>query len=326
MRNKLLRYIVQNQILVALFVVAIVWIVIQIREILITLFISYILMAAISPYVEFLEKRRVPKPVAIIVPYVITIAFIVIIIATLLPFFIGQIELLLSRFPSYIGEEAELLGLKLDQSSLGPLATAELKNLGTGVFSITSWVFGGVFSAISIFVISFYLLLYKKAVTQSFASCFPKSAQDRVYKTIREVEDKLGSWTRGQIVLSGFIGGLTWVALTVLGIEFALPLAIIAGLLEIVPTIGPIISAVPGMIVALNISLPMAAVVAASYFFIQLVEGQILVPRVMQKAVGLNPILIIIGIIVGGKLLGIAGALLAIPFISLLVVIYKNLE
>ena len=104
-----------------------------------------------------------------------------------------------------------------------------------------------------------------------------------------------------------------------------MPLAVIAGLLEIVPTIGPIIAAIPAIIVALNISFPMALIVGVAYFLIQLLENNILVPRIMQRAVGLNPIVIIIGIIIGGKLLGVPGALLAIPFISLLVVIYRNI-
>ena len=141
-----------------------------------------------------------------------------------------------------------------------------------------------------------------------------------------QIEEKLGNWLRGQIVLSVSIGVTTWVVLTLLGVDFAFPLAVIAGILEIIPTIGPIISAVPAIIVALNISPILAGVVAISYFLIQLLENNILVPRIMQRAVGLNPIVIIIGIIVGSRLLGVAGALLAIPFIVFLVVIYRNLE
>jgi len=107
---------------------------------------------------------------------------------------------------------------------------------------------------------------------------------------------------------------------------FALPLAVLAALLEIVPTIGPILAAIPAVIVAFTISPNMALIVVVIYVVVQVLENNLLVPRIMQRAVGLNPIVVIIGIIVGGQLLGIMGALLSVPFISLIVVIFKNVK
>ncbi len=326
MKTSVVKLFSQNQLLTALLVLGIGWLVIEIRGVLIALFVSYILMAAISPYVELLRRLKIPKPIAVIIPYFIAIAFLFLIILSLLPFFVVQVELLFARFPSYLNQDVKFLDTFITGSKLNALATSELENIGKSAFTITSKVFGGIFSAISVFAISFYFLLYRDTVRKSFASLFPKHLRDRVDKISREAEDKLGSWLRGQIVLSGFIGVLTWIVLTFLGIDFALSLAVIAGILELIPTIGPILSAIPAIIVALNISIPMALFVAVSYFLIQLLENNILVPRIMGRAVGLNPIIIIIGIIVGGKLLGVAGALLAIPAISLLVVVYKNLE
>ncbi len=326
MRSKIFGYILQNQVLAAILIVAAAWLVIEIREVLVALFVSYILMAAIAPYVEFLRRQKIPKPIAILIPYVLTIALIVLLIVSLLPFFIIQIGLLFAKLPVYIIDSANILGLRIDGSSLAPIATAEFGNLSSGILSITGRVFGGVFALISIFVISFYLLVYREAVKESFAAIFPERDRAKVASTLEKVEDKLGNWLRGQIILSGFIGVMTWIFLTLYGIEFALPLAVVAGLLEIVPTIGPTVAAIPAIIVALTISFPLAAVVAGSYILMQFFESHVLVPRIMQKAVGLNPIVIIIGIITGGKLLGPVGALLAVPFLSLLVVIYKNLE
>ncbi len=283
-------------------------------------------MAAITPYVEYLRKKRVPKPIAVIIPYVVAIAGVLLIIITLLPFFVGQISLLLSRLPYYLNQDFTIMGTRIDSQQISSVAASELSNIGGNAVAITSKLFGGVVSVISIFAISFYLLLYRGKFVDGLTSLFPKSYQEKASATLDQVEDKLGAWLRGQLVLSGFIGILTWVILTLLGVDYALPLAVIAGLLEIVPTIGPIISAIPAIIVALNVSPFLAIIVGISYFFIQLLENNILVPRIMQRAVGLNPIVIILGIIIGGKLLGIAGALLAIPFISLLIVAYKNLE
>lgn len=322
MRDNVIKYLLHNQILAALLILAAGWLLLEIRGVLIAIFVSYILMAAVSPYVEFLEERRVPKIIAVIIPYIITLAFIFMLIIALLPFFISQIQLLVERLPGYINGDIQVFGM----SNINSIVASEVENLGRNAFSITSRFFGGVVSAVSVIAISFYLLLYKDSAIRSFVSLFPKREQEKVGKALKHSEEKLGSWLRGQIVLSGFIGVITWVVLTVLGVEFALPLAVIAGLLEIVPTIGPILSAVPAVIVALSISPILALVVIVAYFLIQLFENNILVPRVMEKAVGLNPIVIILGIIIGGKLLGIAGALLAIPFISLLIVVYKSLE
>lgn len=324
MKHSVISFLSQNQILTALLIVGIGWLIVEIKEVLIALFVSYILMATISPYVEILERARVPKPIAVIIPYLGALAIFFLIVLSLLPFFLIQLQLFFSKLPSYLNQDITFLGVVIDASVLNEFASSEFENLGRGALSFTSKIFGGLFSAISILAISFYLLLYRDTVRNNFVSIFTKASQNKVRKITLLTEEKLGGWLRGQIVLSGFVGVLTWMILTVLGVDFALPLAVIAGLLEIVPTIGPILSAVPAIIVALNISPVLAGIVALSYFLIQLLENNVLVPRIMQRAVGLNPIVIIIGIIIGGKLLGVPGALLAIPFISLLVVIYRN--
>ena len=129
-----------------------------------------------------------------------------------------------------------------------------------------------------------------------------------------------------QVVLSLTIGVITWLALTILGIPFALPLAILAGFLEIIPTLGPIIAAIPATIVALAISPVMALSVIAVYIVIQLTENNFLVPKIMQKAVGLNPVVIIIAILVGSNLFGVIGALLSIPFVSAAIIVFRALK
>lgn len=321
----MLSFLAQNQILTALLIVGIGWLIVEIRGVLIALFVSYILMASIAPYAEALKRARVPAPIAVIIPYFVTVIFLILIFLSLVPFFVSQIQILLSRFPSYLNSDVRFLGIPFGAVNLDEIAAKELGNIGENVIAFTSQILGGIVSVISIFAVSFYLLLYREIVRGNFASLFSKSSQNKVRKITLLVEEKLGAWLRGQIVLSGFIGVITWLVLTILGIDFALPLAVIAGLFEIIPTIGPILSAIPAIIVALNISPVLAGIVAISYFLIQLLENNILVPRIMQRAVGLNPIVIIIGIIIGGKLLGVPGALLAIPFISLLVVIYRNI-
>jgi predicted PurR-regulated permease PerM len=160
----------------------------------------------------------------------------------------------------------------------------------------------------------------------TFAKLFHRDDRPHVEDTFELVEEKLGAWLRGQVLLSLTIGLFTWIALSLIGLNYALPLALLAGFLEVIPTIGPILSAVPAVIVAFTISPTMALVVIGIYILIQLAENNIIVPKIMQHAVGLNPVIIIIAILVGAELLGITGALLSLPFVSFVTVIFHSLQ
>lgn len=137
--------------------------------------------------------------------------------------------------------------------------------------------------------------------------------EERVRKLITNIQEKLGSWFRGQLFLSAVIGGLSFIGLTILDIPYAIPLALMAGIMEVVPVIGPIISSFPAILVALTISPILGLIVGVMYFVIQQLENHLIVPQVMKKAVGLNPLVVILTIAVGSRLLGFAGALLAVP-------------
>ncbi|MBU2632661.1 AI-2E family transporter [Patescibacteria group bacterium] len=326
MKNPLTRYIFQNQFLATLLFLLVAWAIIQLREVLVLIFISYILMAALYPTVEFFKKRKVPNTIAVFFTYIITVALLAILVFPLIPFFVSQIQLLFESFPQYINDSAKLLNINIDSNQFKALFAEELASVGKNVFSVTSRVFGGLFSVLTVIVVSFYLMLDYERIKKSVVLIFPKNDQGKALLIIERVQEKIGAWLRGQLILSIFIGGITWIALTLLGLSFALPLALIAGILEIVPTIGPIVSAVPAIIVALSISPTMALVVAGLYLGIQLVENNLLVPKIMQKAVGLNPIIVILMVITGAKIMGIMGALLAIPFASMLIVITRNIK
>lgn len=320
------KYLLQNQFVVGILLVAVAWIVIQIKDILVVLFIAYIVMAALKPFVNALRQKKVPKPFAVFLPYLITLFFIILLIFPLVPFFIAQIQSLISRFPSYVTQAADLLKLKVDNNQLDSFVGSQLSSIGRNVFGITKGLVAGVFSFLTVMVISFYLMLDEERLKKNISDLFPSRVRNNVYKTLLHIDEKLGAWVRGQILLSLFVGSITWVALTLFGFEFALPLAVIAGMLEIVPTIGPIIAAIPAVILALSISPATAALVAGLYVLIQVVENNVLVPKIMEKAVGLNPIVIILSVVVGGEVMGVLGALLSIPLLSLVIIVFKHVE
>ena len=326
MRNPILNYLIHNQFLTTLIIIALLWLSIELSGVLIIVFISYIIMAALSPFSDFLTKKRFPRILSVLIPYALAIAVLVLLIFPLVPFFVSQIQLLFSNFPKYINQIAKTFNLSIDVSSVNNVFQSDINAIGKNALSVTGKIFSGVFSILTVLVISFYLMLEREMLKKQFITLWSKKYQENILKTIGQIENKIGLWLRGQLILSFTIGFCTWIGLTLLGLPFALPLALLAGILEIVPTIGPIISAVPAIIVALTISPGIAISVVVFYILLQMLENNILVPKIMEKAVGLNPIVIIIGVLIGSKFLGILGALLAVPFIAMVLIILKSFK
>ena len=326
MKNPIVKYVLTNHVLATVLIVALALFLFEIRNILVTVFLSYIIMAALNPFVRQLVSYKVPKIVAILLVYTVVIAFIILLVIPVLPFFISQIQALLKAIPSYLDGASQALGIQVNKDQINSVISPIAGSVGQNAFSVTSKVFGGIFSVITLFILSFYMLIDRNRIGRSIQSALPDEYKEQGTKTIHLVEEKLGAWLRGQVILSLAIGVITWVALTILGIPFALPLAILAGFLEIVPTPGPIIAAIPAIIVALAISPLMAISVIGVYIGIQLAENNFLVPKIMQKAVGLNPVIIIIAILIGANLMGVAGALLSIPFVSAAIIIFRAIK
>ncbi len=326
MPRKFIHYLLKNQVIFALFLIVFGWFVIQIKGIVISIFISYIIMAALLPFVKFLTKKKIPRILATLIAYVTVLFLIMLLIVPIIPFIVAQIQSLVVGFPVYLDQSANVLGLQVNSHQVQGYLNKEFENIGTNVITLTGQVFGGIFSTLTVFIISFYLLLDHEGLKNWTASLFEVSEREKVLKTLREVDDKLGAWLRGQLLLCLAIGLASWILLSLLGVPDALPLALVAGLLEAVPTLGPILSAVPSVIVALTISPTLAIAVVIGYTFIQMLENNLLVPKIMQRAVGLNPIIVILAITIGAEILGMAGALLSIPFVSFLIVLFNSLN
>ena len=173
--------------------------------------------------------------------------------------------------------------------------------------------FSNAFSVVTILVLTFYFLLDYPNLKERFLDLYPKGSRKRVAHLLDEIETKIGGWLRGQVSLMFIVGLASFIGLSLLKIDYALSLAVIAGFLEIIPMIVPIVSVIPAAIVASATSPLSVALVALLYVLIQQLESNLVVPKVMEKAVGFSPIVTLIAILVGGKLFGILGALLSIP-------------
>ncbi len=174
-------------------------------------------------------------------------------------------------------------------------------------------------------VIAFYWLTERSSFKRFVFSLVPVDKKARARLLWDSVEEKLGAWVRGQLALMIFIGVLAGIGYTIMGLNFALALAVFAGLTELIPLVGPYLGGAPAILVALTQSLNLALVVIGYIVVLQLVEGNVLVPRIMEKAVGVSPLTVIVGILIGATLAGIGGALLAVPIAAAIQVTVNNL-
>lgn len=297
---------------------ALLWALFLIRDVILLLFVAIILMSAIYPIVDFLMKYKIPKVFGIAIVYVLIIGFLAGLISIVITPLVEQTKNLALAFPLLL-EQLFPPG-SIDES----IIQQEISAFSRNALTVTLTLFGNFLAIISIAVLTFYLLMEKERA-EKLLSQFFIGRDEKVKRIIQRIEYKLGAWLRGQLILSLVIGVMSYVVLTILGVPFALPLAIVSGLLEVVPVIGPIISAIPAVLIAYVTSPVLALMVGISYFVIQQLENHLIVPQVMRKAVGLNPLIIILAIAIGGRLLGITGALLAVPITVVAQIIAEEL-
>ncbi len=304
-------------------VIGLVYLVIILKDILVLLFIVLILVAAFRPVIKSWSKRigRVPAVLALLL---IMLAFISAFVYIVFPPLISQSLQLIDNLPSYAGKlgflKSHLPSLENGVSSL----LQGFGNIGQSFINFTTTLVGGVVSFFTIIVLTLYFLLDEKFFSNNFGRLIPDNKREMIVELVNKVSQKVGNWLRGQLILGLIIGACVYVVLSLIGLPYALTLAVIAGALEFLPVVGPVLSAVIGALVALTISPLITLFTVIFYVVLQQVENNLIVPKIMQKAVGLPPAVIIVAILIGGKLLGITGALLAVPVSGILFVLYEE--
>lgn len=305
-------------ILFTVFLLILLWLLVQIQEIIFAIFVAFIFMSAINPWADFLERYRIPRAISVLSIYIFLIGLVAFAANSILPPLVVQTIRLGENLPVYIRSVVPFI--TFDIKTL----TQQITPVGENILKVTVGLFSNIIALFTLFVISFYLILERKNLKTHLAIFMGDEGAQKVMKVVSKVEERLGAWVRGQAALALVIGVSTYFGLSLLGIPYTFPLAILAGLLEIVPIIGPIISAIPAIIVAVTISPFLALATAAMYFIIQQLEANLVVPFVMRKAVGLPPLVTIIALMVGAKLGGINGAILAIPVFVTIETIFRE--
>ncbi len=291
----------------------------QVRGVLIIIFVALVLAAAIDPWITALERRGIPRGVGIAIIFISLIAFVSLILIAVVPLLADQLSQFIQAFPELYAKGFSLIQGVKDQSILDGLqkGVASLNSavgqLTKGFFSGIVGFFGGIFTFISIFVLTFYLTMEEQGMKRLAVDLAPAKYRPYLSKLFHRIEERLGHWLRGQLLLGVIIAGATFLGLMLLHVKYALVLALIAGITELLPAIGPFIGAIPAIVVALSQQPLLGLWVAVMYLVIQQLENHLIVPKVMSKASGLNPVIIIISLLIGAKLAGLIGIILAVP-------------
>lgn len=290
-----------------LILLAAIWLVLQITDILFLLFISFILMSALRPIVDGMERFRIPRILSIFLLYGLVFGGVGAGIASMIPTLVVQSGKLFAQLPDVLSRVFPYISS--DVQSLVQQAAP----VGENLVKVTVGVFSNVLAVLTVMTFTFYFLLERRHLQDFLAALLGGEIGERVFSILLHIEKRLGAWVLGELCLMFFVGLLVYGGLFFLRVEYALPLAIFAGLLEIVPTIGPTVSAIPAVLVALGSSPILALSVTALYIIVQQIENNLLVPIVMKRSVGLPPVLTILALMIGGRFGGVTGAVLAVP-------------
>lgn len=287
-----------------------VWLLFAVRDILLMVFISTILMSAFKPLVDQLEKFKIPRTIGILIIYALLWGMLGLGLAGIISPLVDQTGKLLQLLPKALGSLQIFNGY---QQEISQQLLSQIGSLPQNILHLLVGFFSNILNVFTTLVITFYLLLERQNLDKYLRVIFEDNQPEKILTMIAKMESRLGGWVRGELVLMLAVGAMTYLGLSLLNVKIALPLAILAALLEVVPNIGPTVSAVPAVLVALTINPIVAASTVALYLVVQILENHFLVPNIMRKAVGVNPLVSILGLMVGFRLAGPAGAVLAIP-------------
>lgn len=286
------------------------WFLYFIRDIILQLFVAGFIMTVLNPFVRRLTRFKIPRTLAVFVVYLLIIAVFSLLIAGIIPPLVEQSASFANSLPKYLST----LGISsfISEQITGQIISS-IGSLPGQIIKVGISVFSNVISVLAVFVFSLYLLLSREKLEDQLGFLFGDEKKKELGRIIDRLEMRLGGWARGELTLMIIVGSANYIGLRLLGIPYALPLAILAGLLEIIPNIGPITASIPGIIIGLSISPVTGLAVGALALLIQQLENYVLVPKIMEKSVGVSPLITLLALAIGFRIAGVVGAVLAVP-------------
>lgn len=292
------------------------------RDIVIALFVALVISSALEPLVSQLEFKKIPRIISTLAIYIFGILILALIIYTVVPLAISESINVLEAFGSKIsGTIFEFIDtsniVATLKESLGKITNILLSG-GPSLLDISSRFLGGITFTISVFVLSFYLTVNKDGIERFLRTIVPSLYEERVLDIYLRVRKKIGRWFVGQLFLSATIGLSVFLGLTLLGVKYSLILGLIAALFELIPYVGPIFSGSLAVLIGLTNSLALGIYILILFIVIQQLENHLLVPAVTHLTTALNPVVTIISLLIGVKVFGFVGLILAVPAAVLL--------
>ncbi len=286
----------------------------QIKELIFVLILAFIISGGLEKPIVFLNKKlNFPYILSVIVIYLLFLFVFFNLFYVVVPPLFFEISHFARKFPQIVSSIFPQT-IFFDFSFI----SQNIPQLSGNAFSLIKNIFSNFIFIISVFSFSFYFLIEENFFLKSLKKFLDDEEAEKINIIIKKIQNRISYWFWGEIFLMFVVGSLTYIGLSLLNIPYALPLAILAGLLEIIPNLGPAIAAIPAIIVGLSQSvfLGLAALILA--ILVQQIENHILVPLIMKKFVGVSPVTTLIALMIGGKLAGFLGVLLAVPITLIL--------
>ena len=316
------------------------WLAVVLRAILLQVLLAIILATGLGPLVDRLQRVGLPRGVSVLLIYLGLILGLVAFGLVVIPPILRELDEAIHSAPGY----GDLLTERLRELQgqfpfLPPLdeqLAAQLRGLGSQIGAMASQalavarfalrLFGGLLSAVLVLLITLYLIVDGVRIREYFLSFLAPAHRPRVRSVTDRMGRRIGGWFLGQLGLSAVVGLVSFVGLTVLGIQGAVLLAVMAAIGEVIPIIGPIAAAVPAVIVAATQSPLHALATLVLYIVIQQLENNLLVPKIMERAVNLHPVAVVLSLLIDSELLGLAGALVAVPVAAAISVVLDEVR
>ncbi len=307
-----------------------------IRDVLLMLYVSSLLAIGLSPAVRRIERSRlvfgrvrIPRWLAILALYAAFLLVIAIVLAAVVPPLVNQIQQLAQNLPGYVDQlqrtlvERHLIQKRWSWSDL--FANLQAPGLAiTSLFGALQGVIGVFGAVVTVIILPVYLLLESASMHAFFLRLVRPDNRGRADRIARGVTVKVGAWLGGQLLLAAVIGASATLGFWLIGVPYFYVLGLIAAVGEMIPVIGPVLAAVPAILLALTVSPQTALMVAAYSWAQQFVENNVLVPRIMERQVGVSPVTIMVALLLGTSLLGFMGAILAVPSAAIVQVIVQE--
>lgn len=299
------------------------WVIYVVRDVLVALLFAVIIASAIEPAIVWLKERRIPRIFGVLVVYCAIAAIVFFGVYLVFPVVFDEIRTISFSYPAI--QDRVLSGfdraegipftslLQQNLEEFFSVPSQYLSRVSASVVDFGAAVFGGVFGMVVAVVFSFYLALQERGIEGFLRLIVPLEQEPYVIDLWGRAQKKLGRWVRAQVLLGAIVGVFIFFGLTLLGVEHALFFAILAALLEVIPVAGPILAAVPAVAATFFVSPILAVFTVLLYVAVQQVESHVIVPVVMRQAVGLSPLIVVLALLIGAKIGGIAGILLAVP-------------